>query len=293
MSLKALKKDKSALAAALGDIEKAFNGSAPLPPLLASAYRSPAAAASHVVGFTGPPGVGKSTLIGALLPRLRRRNGRVAVVAVDPSSPLSHGSLLGDRLRFDLDPSDPHIFARSVASGDSGIAPTVLPFVCLLRSLFETVIVETVGVGQSEGQIRNLADTMVLCLQPAAGDGIQYMKAGIMELPDIFCINKADLPQAAAAETALMASGPEGKPAVAVSATTGRGLEKLIDELEERFRKLKNENRLLAARRRGEKLWLEEMVREKFGSAGLRDNTSVLNSSRHETPFAAWRSLSR
>ena len=282
--------DKTALANALGDIEKAF-ASAAIPEILKEAYAAPAAA--HVVGFTGPPGVGKSTLIGALIPELRRGKRRVAIVAVDPSSPLSRGSILGDRLRLNLDPADPDLFARSVAAGDArgGVARPVMPFVCLLRCLFDVVIVESIGIGQAEGEILHLVDTMVLCLQPAAGDVIQYMKAGVLELPHIFCVNKADLPHAAATKNALTAASAaiaEPPAILSASAIANEGVGELITALDGRFAALRAENQLVANRKRGEKHWLEAMVKEKFGSHGSRTHAAALASLGDENPFVLW-----
>lgn len=291
LSLASLGKDKSALARALGEIEKT-PAAAAVQRLLAAAHQAPAAAHAHVIGFTGTPGVGKSTLIGGLIPLYRRRHQRVAIIAVDPTSPLTRGAILGDRLRFNLDPADSDLFARSIASGGSlgGAAPQVLPFVCLLRALFDIVIIETVGIGQAEGELRHLADTMVLCLQPAAGDGLQFMKAGIMELPHIFCVNKADLPQAAAAETAALAAAAtfaEPPPVVAVSAADGDGLDELVAALEQRFT-TRNPTELAAARKLGDKRWLEGMIKEKFGSRGLAEKAAAIEKgfAADKTPFA-------
>lgn len=147
------------------------------------------------VGITGPPGAGKSTLTSALIKRLRREDRRVGVVAVDPSSPFSGGALLGDRLRMSEHALDPDVFVRSMASrGRFGGLAIGSHDACdvLALAAFDPVIVETVGVGQSEVDIARLADTTVVVLAPGAGDSVQALKAGIMEIADVVAVNKAD-----------------------------------------------------------------------------------------------------
>ena len=151
-----------------------------------------------IIGITGPPGAGKSTLIGALIRLWRADNKTVAVIAVDPSSRLSGGSLLGDRLRFDMDGQGEGTFVRSVAAGKrlGGVADSTYPMAVLLQALFDIVIIETVGVGQSETDIRDIADVVALCIQPGSGDSVQFIKAGIIEIPDMLVVTKNDMPQA-------------------------------------------------------------------------------------------------
>ncbi len=150
-----------------------------------------------VVGFTGPPGVGKSTLIGALT-RVRREAGRtVGVLSIDPSSPFTHGALLGDRIRLGEHFLDPGVFIRSMANRGAlgGLSEAALQAALLLDAAGrEDVFVETVGVGQAEVDIIDHADTVVLVLMPGSGDSIQALKAGVMEIPDVIVINKADHP---------------------------------------------------------------------------------------------------
>lgn len=148
-----------------------------------------------VIGFTGPPGAGKSTLISAILSHLNTLNKRVAVIAVDPSSPFNHGALLGDRLRMNEHYLLPNVFIRSMATRGSlgGLAPKVFEVCDLLKCAnFDYIFIETVGVGQSEVEIAALADTTVLVLVPEAGDEIQTIKSGIMEVADVFVLNKSD-----------------------------------------------------------------------------------------------------
>ncbi|MGE0792399.1 MAG: methylmalonyl Co-A mutase-associated GTPase MeaB [Sandaracinaceae bacterium] len=152
------------------------------------------------VGFTGPPGAGKSSLLAALATAYRERGERVGVVAVDPTSPYSGGALLGDRIRMNDLATDPGIFIRSMASRGSlgGLATTTKEVLDLVdRFGFENVLVETVGVGQTELEITAAADTVVVVLVPESGDAIQAMKAGLMEIADVFVVNKADRPGAA------------------------------------------------------------------------------------------------
>ena len=148
-----------------------------------------------VIGFTGPPGAGKSTLISAFVKHLSTLGKKVAVLAVDPSSPFNQGSLLGDRLRMSEHYLLPNVFIRSMASRGSlgGLAPRVFEVCDVLRAAhFDYILIETVGVGQSEVEIAALADTSVLVLVPEAGDDIQTIKSGIMEIADVFVLNKAD-----------------------------------------------------------------------------------------------------
>jgi LAO/AO transport system kinase len=152
------------------------------------------------VGLTGPPGAGKSSLLAALATAYRRQGDRVGVVAVDPTSPYSGGALLGDRIRMNDLATDPGIFIRSMASRGStgGLATTTKEVLDLMdRFGFERVLVETVGVGQTELEITSAADTVVVVLVPESGDAIQAMKAGLMEIADVFVVNKADRPGAA------------------------------------------------------------------------------------------------
>ena len=164
---------------------------------------SPAAlggeAPAHVVGITGPPGVGKSSLLSRLLAEWRSRGRSVAVLAVDPTSRRSGGALLGDRARIEVDPSDKAVFVRSTAAGDrlGGLAPATRAAATALAAAFDVVVIETVGVGQSETEVADVADTVAVVVQPGSGDVLQFLKAGIMEVPDVLVVTKADLGQVA------------------------------------------------------------------------------------------------
>lgn len=148
-----------------------------------------------LIGITGPPGAGKSTLINAFAKHLLDQNKKVAIIAIDPSSPFNKGSLMGDRLRMSEHFLNPNIFIRSMASRGSlgGLAPKIFEVADLIRAAqFDYVIIETVGVGQSEVEIASLADTTVLVLVPEAGDDIQTIKSGVMEIADVYVLNKSD-----------------------------------------------------------------------------------------------------
>ncbi|HWJ02754.1 MAG TPA: methylmalonyl Co-A mutase-associated GTPase MeaB [Verrucomicrobiae bacterium] len=158
-----------------------------------------AGSAAHVIGITGSPGAGKSSLVDQLTVEYRRQGLKVGIIAVDPSSPFSGGALLGDRIRMQQHATDPGVFIRSMGSRGNlgGLAPATGEAVRILAAGGkDIVLIETVGVGQSEMEIMKLADTTVVILTPGAGDSIQTIKAGIMEIADVFAVNKADLPGA-------------------------------------------------------------------------------------------------
>jgi LAO/AO transport system kinase len=205
---------------------------------------SPAAlggeAPAHVIGVTGPPGVGKSSLLSRLVGEWRKRDRSVAVLAVDPTSRRSGGALLGDRARVDVDPSDPGLFIRSTAAGGrlGGLAPATRAAAAALSAAFDVVVIETVGVGQSETEVADVADTVVVVVQPASGDVLQFLKAGIMEIPDVLVVTKADLGRIATRavadlHAALRALGAADTAVVAVSSLApGSGIDELADALE-------------------------------------------------------------
>src|SRR5262249_14746709 len=152
---------------------------------------------ARIVGFTGPPGVGKSTLIGALTGELRKAEREVAVLSIDPSSPFTRGALLGDRIRLTEHFLDPGVFIRSMASRGAlgGLSEAALQVALVMDAAGkDDVLIETVGVGQAEIDIVDHADTIVLALMPGSGDSIQALKAGVMEIPDVIVVNKADHP---------------------------------------------------------------------------------------------------
>ena len=266
---------KPALAAALARLERAPEEEATLA-LLDEAYRAPRA---QVVGVTGPPGVGKSTLTGALIAAWRGEKRSVGVIAVDPSSRASGGALLGDRTRLRTDPEDAGIFVRSMAARDKlgGLAALTVSAMVLMRALFDRVVIETVGVGQSETDVAGAADTVVLCVQPGSGDSLQFMKAGIVEIPHVVVITKSDLGDAAeraradATSVLGLAGHPAGGwevPVLGVSALRHEGIDTLVAAIERHRQWL---GPLLAeARATQARHWLVEGLRESWGREGLR-----------------------
>jgi LAO/AO transport system kinase len=187
----------------------------------------------RVVAVTGSPGVGKSALIGKLIEHIRTRGEKVAVLACDPQSPYSGGALLGDRFRMPSRPDDDGVFIRSLAAiaGRGAVADHLALMVRLCRAFgFETVIIETVGAGQGDTAVRDLADVVVLLVQPEAGDDLQWEKAGILEAADILVVHKADLPgadQTVAQARAAVELSPHPVPVLRVSAKTGEGIDAL------------------------------------------------------------------
>ncbi len=229
--------DRRALARAITAVE---DGDASADLLLRSLYARSGNAA--VVGLAGPLGVGKSSLVNALVGLLRARQKPVGVVAVDPSSPFSGGSVLGDRIRLERRADDPDVFFRSMASRGAvgGIASTTTDVVRLLEAAgFPTVLVETVGSGQVDVAIREVATTRVVVTAPHLGDEVQTLKAGLFEIADVFCVNKSDLPGADVAERDLAELASLGAPrdgwrptVVRTSATTPSGIEELWSAIE-------------------------------------------------------------
>ena len=266
--------DKRALARALAAIETQADTDA-LAALLDAACAAPRA---HVVGLTGPPGVGKSTLTNTLIARARGEGRTVGVIAVDPSSRRTGGALLGDRARMATDPEDRGVFVRSMAARDrlGGLSDQTVAAMVLMRAIYDLVLVESVGIGQSEADISFVADTVVLCVQPGSGDSLQFMKAGVTELPHIVVVTKADMTEAARRTRAdvegaltLYAEGEFRAPVVMISATRGEGLDELAAAIAGHQAWLGTHERLATKRRAQEQLWIDQAIRARFGSAGL------------------------
>jgi LAO/AO transport system kinase len=214
---------------------------------------------AHLIGVTGSPGVGKSTLVDALVTEMRKADLKVGVLAIDPSSPFTGGAILGDRIRMQGHTLDKNVFIRSMANrgqaGGVGLA-TYDAVRMLEASGFDVILIETVGVGQSELAIAQTADSTVLVLMPGSGDDIQAIKSGIMEIGDVFVVNKGDLPGANKSATEIVSSLELSKfetawrpPVIVAVAETGQGVDDLWKSLKDHFKFLK-ESGLLEARRK-------------------------------------------
>ena len=231
-------------------------------------------ASAHVIGVTGPPGAGKSTLLSALTSAWRAAGRTVAVLAVDPTSRRSGGALLGDRARIEADPADRGLFVRSTAAGErlGGLAPATRAAAQALAAAFDVVVIETVGVGQSETDVAEAADTVAVAVQPGSGDVLQFLKAGIMEVPDVLVVTKADLgPVAHRARrdlhAALRSLGARDVPVVAVSAIPPTdGIGDLVAALDAHRERLD----LAATRTRARRLGALADFAAEHGERGLR-----------------------
>lgn len=276
---------KRAIAFALARLESASEN-ADVQALLDDAWAHQGGVA---IGFTGPPGVGKSTLVNALVGSLRKAGRTVAVLAVDPSSRRSGGALLGDRARIDSDPADQGLFIRSLAARDQlgGLAELAMPVMVLFRALFDVVLIETVGVGQSETAVADLADIVVFCAQPGSGDSLQFMKAGVVEIPDIAVVCKADLGEPARRAVAdlkgalgLAIRDGRQPDVLSVSARDGEGVVDLTD-------RLMNWPRPSAdLRHRHARAWLRDALTARFGREGLAALGDIASWRPDESPFA-------
>ncbi|MEI7058575.1 methylmalonyl Co-A mutase-associated GTPase MeaB [Nocardioides sp. CCNWLW239] len=246
---------------------------------------------AHIVGLTGAPGVGKSTTTSALVRELRSAGRTVAVLAVDPSSPFSGGALLGDRIRMTDHATDPGVFIRSMASrghlgGLAWSAPQALRV--LDAAGFDVVLVETVGVGQSEVEIAGLADTTVVLLAPGMGDGIQAAKAGILEIGDLYVVNKADRDGATKVQRDLrgmlrLSDRPENAwapPVLTAVAQSGKGLAEVVSALDEHHAWLRSSGTLDLRRTRRARAEVEaiavETLRARWSTVGSTSDLDAL-----------------
>jgi LAO/AO transport system kinase len=235
---------------------------------------------ARIIGLTGAPGVGKSTLTGALVGAFRAAGRRLAVLAVDPTSPFTGGALLGDRIRMQQHATDEAVFIRSMATRGhlGGLAATTPQAIRVLDAAgFELIIIETVGVGQAEVAIASLADSVVVLLAPGMGDAIQAAKAGLLEVADLYVVNKADKPDAQQVVRdlrnmlALGTSEPGGwkPPIITTTATTGEGLAELVTRLDAHWEWLGSSGEL---QRRRQARAREEITALAF--AALRDRVT-------------------
>ena len=256
-----------------------------------------AAPRGHVIGLTGPPGVGKSSLANRLIALWRAAGLSVAVLAVDPSSRRTRGALLGDRTRIVTDPEDLGVFVRSMAARDrlGGLAEVTWPAAVLMRALYDRVLIETVGVGQSETEVADLADTVALCVQPASGDALQFMKSGVMETPHVLAVTKADLEGPARRALAdlegalsLAPPRPDGSVPVALACASGSeaAARPLWEAIEARAAGL-SPAALAPARAASLRAFAELALRERFGREGLARAEAALGSAGFAAaPFA-------
>jgi LAO/AO transport system kinase len=246
--------DRRALARAITLVE---NGDPLAYELVSDVY--PETGRASAVGLTGPPGVGKSTLISALIRLVRTQGGSVGVISVDPSSPFTQGALLGDRIRLTDHFLDPDVFIRSMGTRGhlGGLAETTLQALLVLDAAHKDVVfLETVGTGQSEVGVLAIADTVVLALMPGSGDSIQALKAGIMEIPDVIAINKMDHPMAKTMLNEVrqvLALGPKDgwrPPIVLTEAIRGEGVDTLWEKIQEHRAWLESDGELERRRAR-------------------------------------------
>ena len=245
--------DRRALARAISLVE---DGDPLAYPLVREVYPSTGRAA--IVGVTGPPGVGKSSLVGALVGHIREAERSVGIISVDPSSPFSRGALLGDRIRLSDHFLDPGVYIRSMGTRGhlGGLAEATLQAVLLLDAAGKDVVfVETVGAGQSEIEVTGIADTVLLVLMPGSGDSVQALKAGIMEIPDVIAVNKMDHPGAKTMLNDVRAivalAEPDRRPPILLTeALQGENVAELWATLEEHRSALERDGRLEDRRRK-------------------------------------------
>jgi LAO/AO transport system kinase len=244
------------------------------------------------VGFTGPPGVGKSSIIAKLIELYREEDRRVGVVSVDPSSPFSRGAILGDRIRLSDHFLDPGVFIRSMGSRGhlGGLAgASRLAALAMEASGMDVVLYETVGVGQGEVEVASAADTVVLALQPGAGDAVQALKAGVMEIADIICINKADHPHAPGAASEVRSILDIGQeldpqpwfpPIIMTRGDTGEGVEELKTTIAKHRSYLEESGKLEERRRASLKefviSWAKDRLEKEMQHRLNREDTELM-----------------
>jgi len=246
-------------------------------------------AGARVIGVTGSPGSGKSTLTDKLIAQARKQGKKVAVLAVDPTSPFSGGAILGDRIRMMDWHKDPDVYIRSMATRGhlGGLAAASLQVLSLLDSYgFDVIFIETVGVGQSEVDIVRVADSTLLVLTPGQGDGVQAFKAGIMEIADIFVINKFDLPGAERLKREIRAALELGQPVkegwelgiFEAIATKNIGISEIYSEIDKHHEFLKNNSKLKTLRQQRARFEISSLLTEQLRLALLNKEDSFIES---------------
>ncbi len=274
---KAERGDIRALGRLLTILENVSSETAWIIELLASKSKG-----AHVIGITGIPGAGKSSLISRAIRVLRDKGYKVAIVTIDPTSPLSFGAILGDRLRMQEHATDPGVFIRSVTTAGmlGGLSLSALSMIEAFDALgYDKVIVETVGVGQSETLVMNVADTIVVVTMPGAGDDVQALKAGVFEIGDIYVVNKSDRPEASKTYEYMLFVTEKGEigrggawkpPVIKTSSTLGMGIREFVEALEKHLEYLKSSGekmvRLYSRRKLLVKLLAEKIVVDSLNS---------------------------
>ena len=258
-------------------------------------------AKSHVIGVTGPPGAGKSSLVDKLIGEIRKNKKSVGIIAIDPSSSKSGGALLGDRTRLLLDPNDNDVFVRSMAAKDflGGLSELTFPTMTVMRSIFDFVIIETVGVGQSETNVKDLVDTVILCVQPGSGDTIQFMKSGIFEIPDIVVVTKSDIEKIAnltyselnKSKNYFKSTNDWNIEIIKTSVVKNIGIDFLFKEIDRRWLWLKKNKKIQHQRMDQDISWITKTIMREFGTNGVKKIDKLLTYK--EKPFSSLQKLKK